>query len=803
MAKFDSAYAGARGQAFGQNMSISQLAPRDADALSRKLESLRRGRQTIEKDWKLNLAFYQGNQYVQYNKRSGGIDFLPTEDNEKPRYRVRIVSNQIQTGSHSLLSKLTKTKPQISATPGSGSSSDLRAAQVAETLFEHWWHDLQLNDKLQEALLWGIIAGQGWWKISWDKHASKSMKFLLGPDGQPVLDEELADLFRSQLKQMQVEPQEMTMYLGDIRVDAMSPFDVYVDPSAHVFEEARYAFCGHAMDPDEIKARWGKVVQPDSVPADPYMVMPYKTAEDRVNPTVKKVWIGYILPQPAMPRGRYVAFCENPNIILDDGPWPYPTAQLPLVKFPGVRVPGSIYDDAVVTAARPLQKELNRTVSQIVEYKNLTIKPRIVTPVGSMRQKITNEPGQVIEFQPIGGLKPEIERLPTMPPYVFEHLKDISGRLRDVFGLTEVTQGSVPPNVEAGVAIDLLQEMATDRWEPTITQIEGGLARAGKLMIALAQKYYIEPRLIKVYGDGGSVKVKQFLQSDIDSGVDFYAEAGSGLPRTRAGKQARVEWMLDKGLIRPDQAWKHIDTADMKSLTVKLAAHEDQAEREHEKILQGIPLSPEEWQHAQQATSMGMNPDTGMPLMSEGEMQQVLMAAVVRPGPFDNDMVHMDVHAHKAVSVEFEGWPSDARERMHLHMHLHQQRMSSQTPQPEPQAPRTSLQLRGTVDPDTAAKIISAGGVDANAEELRQPPLLTMEMDNIDKPDIDTAGNDPLTAAEVQQHNAEQAAHSSVLAAAKAREGDAKARFAERKANPADPLGETGPHTRPQSSGGR
>ena len=64
--------------------------------LNRKFEWLKTARQPLENQWKLNLAFYKGRQYSYYNKSARRIESLPVEDGEKPRYRVRLVSNQIR-----------------------------------------------------------------------------------------------------------------------------------------------------------------------------------------------------------------------------------------------------------------------------------------------------------------------------------------------------------------------------------------------------------------------------------------------------------------------------------------------------------------------------------------------------------------------------------------------------------------------------------------------------------------------------------------------------------------------------------
>ena len=137
-------------------LPLSQL--KTADDLVNRMKRIREGRNQLELQWKLNLAFYNGRQYS-YIARDRRIQTHPTEEGDKPHYRVRLVSNQIATGAQSLLAKYTKTKPIIRATPSSGSQSDLKAAQMAESLFEHWWDELCLDDKLDEALLWSITTG--------------------------------------------------------------------------------------------------------------------------------------------------------------------------------------------------------------------------------------------------------------------------------------------------------------------------------------------------------------------------------------------------------------------------------------------------------------------------------------------------------------------------------------------------------------------------------------------------------------------------------------------------------------------
>lgn len=746
------------------------------------MRQIRNGRVKQERDWKLNMAFYRGQQWVWFNRFSGQIQSIPSPDQgDGPRYRVRLTSNQILPGVQGLLAMMTKTKPVISATPDSGSERDIRAAQMAEQLFESWWRDLRLASKLQEALLWSILGSVGYWRITWDPFAGKSMTYLVDPNGQPILDQILADIYRDELTQGGENPRdhEKTVYMGDLRVDVIPPDALYILDTGS-FADSKAIVCRHPMSPDEVKMRYGRDMKATArvdawdIP-DGVLGMSSGGGSEM---DVVDVYVGYFSPTALLPQGRYVVFTEDPSEILYDGPWPFPTHEMPFVEFVGPRVPGSSTNEAVTTHARPLQKELNRTISQIVMHKNLTLKPQILAPQGSITQRVTDEAGAIIEFMPIGGAIPQWREMPSIPAYVFEHLKDIQFRLDRLFNLQAITRGDVPPNVEAGIAIDLLQEAAVDQIAPVIQAMEDSLARAGDLMVRLAQKFYTEPRLMKIIGPGGSTKAKRFMGSDIDGGFSFHAEAGSGLPRTRAGRQARIEQLMGMGVIRPDQAWKHLDVADLKGLAAAFAADEEQAYREHEKLTKGDPLNVPEMQQAVAAIQQGINPDTGEPLQGNEDVRSIIQHHALKPLPFENFQIHLDTHALYMKSVEFESLPQDAQQRFLDHYTETLQYMLSLPARPDPQAVRTTLQLKGTVDPSTAAKILYRGGVpEANAHDLAQPPLETWVTDSVDKPDASGAGNNPLDEleqlqsmqhAEVQ-HQASQARAAADIALVKKR----------------------------------
>lgn len=745
-----------------------------SDKLVKMVEELERKRYLMERQWKLNLAFYKGKQYVFYNRKSRRIESLPTDEGDKPRYRVRLVANQIAPHSHALLARLTKTKPTFFATPGQSSFEAMKATEVAEALLEYWWDQFHLASKREEAMLWAIICGNGFWKISWNDRVGSSVKLMVDPDGQPIVNPVLEHFFKQRLEGAGLEPEqfEREVFEGEIQVDVMAPFDVLLDDSAQVFEDCKFAVCIHPMNPDEIFARYGVRLKANAVNRYPDETLPgaFGVAESKTVDNVRIVYYGYFLPSGKYPNGRFAVFVKNPNIVLFESDWPYPFEKLPLVKFPGVRVPGQLWDTSVVENAIPLQKELNRTLSQMIEYKNLTLKPQMLAPVGSLRQRMTDEPGAIFEYNPVAGKVPESIPLPGMPSYVFEHLQDLGERLKDTFGLTDIIQGQVPPNVEAGIAIDLLQEAATDRLAPQIMMMEKSLENAGNLMLALAQKFYKEPRMVMLAGSGSRPKIERFESADIMSGIQVKVETGSGLPRTRAGKQARVMQMLQLGIITPARAYKYLDMGDFRNLQAQFEADEDQAMREHDKLMDGLPVNESAAMDAQnQMMNMMMNPQmdplTGQPVPPDQNQVAQLMDAGLMPLPFENKAVHLDTHASYMKSVEFESLPSDVKQKFYKHFELTQQAVAQESG-PKADAPKVSLQLRGAVGPTTGSKILGQAGVNGvTPEEMMEPPLDTVVIDNKDKPNPpdSNAPGDPGAIDAMNKLQQQEMAHQQAL----------------------------------------
>jgi hypothetical protein len=739
-----------------------------ASQLSAELDKLKRARTNLERQWRINLSFYKGQQWVFFNPGTGQVENLPTLEGEKARFRVRITSNHILRATSSLLALLTKSKPVIYAIPSSTDASAIRSAELAENLVEYWWDQFKLADKMNEALLWGIIAGQGYWKINWNSNIGTPLEVVRDPGtGELITDPMKKQLLIDTAEQLGIPKDKVVqeVYTGDIDVQVLAPFQVYMDPNASVMREARYAYCQHGMSQQEVKDAFGVDLQPDSTPMN-YEAVNQFMSTGKTDKSLIMVNYYYLPPNRKNPDGRYAIWTDavpaddngksTDKKFLYDGKWPFPFNTLPIVKFPGIRIPGQIYDASVVEQAIPLQKNFNKTLSQVVEHTTLMVKPQILAPKGSLRKRLTNEPGAVVDYYPIAGQKPEAIPIPSIPTYVERHLDRIRADLDDLFMLPRVQQGSVPPNVEAAAAIDLLQETATDALSPIIKGLEESIADAGQFMLGLAREYYSDPRIVQITGNNGKGQIRYFRGAEIDAGVTVRAETGSGLPRTRAARQQRIMSLVQMGAIDIRKAWSYFDSADLKSLGAVFEANQTVARREYDMIVAGQPVNMVAARDAMKMIQMpgAQNPNTGQPFQSEDEIIDFLRQEALQPLVNEDLQTHMEEHAMQMNGIEFLSLQPQAQDDLTLHFNLTSQKFAAnQKAQHDMENKNLNVnyQVKSTAGPTATSAILDKAGIQVSPQALTEPPLDTWVSDDVDKPNASDSANSQADEAMVEQ----------------------------------------------------
>lgn len=524
----------------------------------------RKSRLQFEQSWYTYLAFYFGKQYLQwtpsFNTTSGSYQRL--YEPKAPPWRVRMVVNKVRAIIRSEHSKLCKENPQPYVIPASTDDTDIAAARAAENIYEFLWRDLKMKRVMRRMAWWMCLTGVGYVKDWYDPSR---------PDSSGIP--------------------------GSIRAEHITPFHIYVpEVDTEEIEDQPHLFHVCTKSVSYVESAFGVSLQPDASNVglfeDKFLqALGVQGAVDSKNRvTIREMWIK---PGGMFPLGAVVTWA--PDRLLSVTPvWPFSHREYPITKFDHIPT-GRFYPESVIADLIPMQKEYNRTRSQIVESKNRMAKPQLVAVEGSVDpRKITSEPGLIVFYKP-GFPKPEAMRLEPIPNYVVQELERCQNDMNDISSQHEISKGQAPPGVTAATAISYLQEEDDSKLSNTISSIEEGVEKIGKHFLVMVQQFWELQRTIRVVGGDGMYESYVLSSTDIAGNTDLNIQSGSAMPRSRAAKQAFIMELSDKQLIPPNRTLRYLGLAETGRLYEEMQRNVRQAQRENLKMMKGMPVMPNTW----------------------------------------------------------------------------------------------------------------------------------------------------------------------------------------------------------------
>lgn len=672
-------------------------------------------RSKIELEWTINMHFYMGMQYVQpsatgmLNSTSLGAKLIvPTP----LPWSTRLTINRIKPVIRTEHSKLTAQKPTVTVVPSSSEDKDYFAAQAGEQLWDSTYRSKKLKSVFSRAAWWACITGTGFIKSWWD-------------------------------------PNEVDRYndiKGDLCYAPVTPFHIFVpDLLEEDLECQPYLIHVQTRDIDWVKLNYPQLqkIKPDTEQVSEILENSIMSLTGGTNNRqkqrgvlVKECWIkpGNL---PQLPNGGLITVIADQVVQFWQG-WPYDHYEYPFAKIDHIRT-GKFYSQSTIVDLLPLQKELNRTRSQVIEAKNNTAKPRLLAYRGSIDpSKITTQPGQVILVVP-GFDLPQPLPLPPLPSYVTEEIERIVVDINDISGQHEVTKGSAPPGVTAATAISYLQEQDESMLAQTFDSFEDTVEKVARQTLCYIKQYWSLPRKVKVTGVDGSFDAMVFSGADIGDNTDIRVEAGSSLPTSKAAKQAFIMDLMKMGFIPAQQGLEVMDMGGLNKITEQIQVDNKQAQRENLKM---AAVTPEMLQQHEQMMMQDaqVDPNTGMPQnpkyigppdpmappdpMTEMPQPQVLNPPPIIPvNTWDNHAVHILKHNNYRKTQAFEQASPEVKELFEAHVQDHMAALSLQMGQPgqQPMMGGDTGQPQGPPGAPPEQQLGMGDGSSPSASEYGQP----------------------------------------------------------------------------------
>jgi hypothetical protein len=559
----------------------------------------------IEECWR----FFRGDSYC-WTDGAGVLRFTPTTTSVggggKEPHRVRQSLPIIPPIVRHEVSQATQRVPGYDISPSTMDPDDVAAASLSKAVAKYGYEKWNLRRVTQDCVTYAVVADMGFAWPYWDAYS-----------GSPIKGEDVAT--------------------GEVCVRTFGLNEVYWEPGLRFHDSPWHAVeQGRTIeDAESVDGYLGGKVVPDAAAA----------YSDKSGKAKNLVTVTEYLERPSKkhPQGRWftlangriiagVAHVENETRVR-----PYPSAddEPCLIPLSYVTDPDSDRDSGLVRHMLDLVRSAQDAWSKQLEWKNRALMPQILAPVGSMKGRRTDAPGAINYFVPVGGLVPQWEKVPTVPP----ELDQIVQRAKQYAGEV-AAQNQIPNQVEAGKAIQALIERDSTARQSFLAALAEFHSRVMRRCLALVQEHYSENRTLNIRGHSGWEPIADFKGANLKDQIDVRVSPGSLLPMTREAIQAKIMALVQAfpGYLNPEVAIAAMENGTGEEIVREYENHVARANRIIQRVKDGslFDMAP---------VPNPQNPEQPSP----GWM----------PRSFDRTEVHKKVFEDFFVSEEWEMLPPD------------------------------------------------------------------------------------------------------------------------------------------------
>jgi hypothetical protein len=612
-------------------------------------DKMKSSRQRIRRQWDINLEMYGGNQYV--TALAGASPALTRVGTpQSPRHRERSVTNRIKPIIRTEITKQTSQRPSVTVVPASGEDDDLFAAQAGEAVWDFMYEHYNIKWVMERNAFWTSTCGNGFVKTWWD--SSKKDSLFRNVMGMPTV--------------------------GNIRYGVVTPYNIFVpDLLGEDVEDQPQVFEAYTRPVEWANRQFGgDYTATIAAKTEIFEANYFQATGDNNQPDSVLIIEAWIKPGATklLKEGGLVTICSDQLVGLTEGMW-YSHEEYPYSHTKHVMT-GKFYGASVLDDINSLQREYNRTRSQIIESKNRMARPQLLAPIGTMDvSKYTSEPGLIIQYKPALG-EPKPLAIQPIPQYVLQEVERIISDMEDLSGQHQVSRGMAPgQGVVAATAIAYLQEKDDAIISTTISSIEQTIAKMARQGLTLAVDYWDIPRIIRVAGTDRSFDSFMLKGSDIANGLDIRVEPGSALPQSKAARQAFLMDLFTAGAITSQQMLDMMEIGGVQTLVDRMRIDMRCAQRENLRMKQLTPQKIAEFNlQTMEAAIQGMqgtvDPQRGLPTVDPTNL--TTYPPMVKVNKWDNHDVHVTTHNNYRKSQEFEGLPPEVQDQFEKHIQIHE-----------------------------------------------------------------------------------------------------------------------------------
>lgn len=631
-----------------------------------------------------NLAYLSGIQHFSQDPISGRL--LPLRD-RRGRKRIDFTANLILPTVVKAVAKITGLSGAFTVAPNSGERKDREAAKIGEKFFDFVRLSEDFQDKEDRALLWAANTGLGVLKITWDPDAGDPERvYTMSPEEKEAAG--LGGVSGTVASDPGLSPEAQRMKLdrgeyediprGDISIDVVSPYAFYWDADSKDggLEDCFWAAQKTLVDVDKVYERYGVTVEKGKVMRDTWTshntlyeeAISYfhggqaaigRTVPGRDRKQNPRVTVVEYFERPAKSNdheGRYVVVAGDQVVVNKENPYAAIGFPLPFVKFGWIPRPGGFVSIDLTGHLTDPQRAYNESNQHMMDMEKQQGYPILVTWKGSgiKSHRIPNYPGPVLELNPTFGPPIQIPPAP-LPQYVYQNVENRRREMQEIASQGDVSRGSTG-QVRGSQAISKLLDEDNVILNLVAKGHFNSLARCGRIILALAGRFFDTDRIVKLLGADSHWDVMSFVGADMRGNFDLRVTGEASRIDTSKMRQAVIMELVTAGFLDTKNPADKQLVLDSLYLKLPDQPFEDMlidkrnAERENEKLIDVAHLL------------MEAGPDAAPMAMQEMPMVR----------EFEDHRVHIGEHDKLRKGREYQELPQQAQQLIDQHVQGHQ-----------------------------------------------------------------------------------------------------------------------------------
>lgn len=483
--------------------------------------SRQRERRSLEKRWELNLNYLSGRQYCDI-AANGEV-----EDEDKYYFwQDRNCYNHIAPIMDSRIARLTRIRPIMSVRAASDEDADVKTAKLTTAVLNSTCQRLNTGELTYKATVWSETCGTAFYKIYWSEEDGKSKG--VDADGNPV-------------------------YEGDVRIEVVSPFEIYPDSlCAEDLDGVESLIHAKAVRTVDVYRTYGVKVDGGDVEV---LASGDNSSRKSVLHDAVLLIERYERPNENFPDGRLLVVAGGK--ILHSGELPYLNGEngkrdFPFVRQASIDKAGAFFGTSMIERIIPVQRAYNAVKNRKHEYLNRLTMGVVAVEDGSVDTDDLAEdglsPGKIIVYRQ-GCNPPSIMGTGSVPSDLTYEEDRLLNEFILISGVSEFSRSSnIDGSVTSGVALQLLVEQEDARMTATGENLREAVKRLAKNVIRLFRQFADTKRIMKAAGESGKVECFYFSASDLSSD-DVVFDTENELSYTPAQKKSAIYELLKTGIL--------------------------------------------------------------------------------------------------------------------------------------------------------------------------------------------------------------------------------------------------------------